>query len=65
MDNFIYPSDQSRADNDELNEVCEYAEHLEETIERFQNKLTECDAATRKTFISGPLIVKTLQEVLA
>lgn len=33
IEQFIWPSDADRAENDELNRVCEYAEHLHDELE--------------------------------
>lgn len=34
MNNFLWPSDQDRADNEELDRVCVYAEQLLDNLER-------------------------------
>ena len=43
MSDFVWPSDIDRAENDELNRVCEHAEQLEDDKARLLKSLSEAD----------------------
>lgn len=45
MTDFIWPSDQARAENDELNRVCEYLEEVLDELDALTEKLAESDHA--------------------
>lgn len=53
MNDFLRPSDMDRAENEELNRVCEHAEELQDEVERLQMQLVACGvvamANTRET----------------
>jgi hypothetical protein len=53
MNEFVWPSDFDRAESDELNRVCEFAEELYDEVERLRMQLAACGvvamANTRET----------------
>jgi len=50
IDNFVFPSDQDRAENDELDRVCEA---LEAAIERIDVQNKRLDAASQQEILDG------------
>src|SRR5690554_6354449 len=49
MSNFVFPSDQARADSEELDRVCSYLEELMDLSEENARLQSEIDAFRRKS----------------
>jgi hypothetical protein len=57
IDNFVFPSDQNRADNDELNRVCEA---LEVALERIDVQNEKLDSANQQGILDGSAVGVTI-----